>query len=99
VPEGTRSGVAIHYNYGQPSSSIGVVSLAPLRHFFQWSDDEEEVSGYNSSATVSSVRTTLVSVNIVDNNNDDDLRHHMEAQEQTSKAQQEALENIHQMLA
>jgi len=32
-------------------------------------------------------------------NNDDDLRRWMEAQEQTSRAQQEALENIQQMLA
>jgi len=35
---------------------------------------------------------------MVDNNTDDDLRHRMEAQEQTSKAQQEALDNIHQIL-
>jgi len=31
-------------------------------------------------------------------NDDVDLRHHMEAQEQTSKAQQKALENIQRML-
>ena len=32
-------------------------------------------------------------------NNDDDLRRWMKAQEQTSKTQQEALDNIQQMLA
>ena len=32
-------------------------------------------------------------------NNDDDLCYRMEAQKQTSKAQQEALDNIQQMLA
>ena len=36
---------------------------------------------------------------MADNNNDDDLHHRMEAQEQTSKAQQEALDNIQQILA
>jgi len=36
---------------------------------------------------------------MADNNNDDDLRHHMEAQKPTSKTQQEALDNIQQMLA
>ena len=66
----------------------------PLRHQFQWSDDEEEASGYASSATISSVQARFVSANMADKNNDDDLRHRMEAQEQTSKAQQEALDNI-----
>jgi len=37
-------------------------------------------------------------VHIADNGNDD-LRRQLEAQEQTSKAQQEALNNIQQMLA
>jgi len=37
-------------------------------------------------------------VNIADNGNDD-LRRRFEAQEQTSKAQQQALDNIQQMLA
>ena len=36
---------------------------------------------------------------MADNNNDDDLHRHMEAQEQTFRAQQEALNNIKQMLA
>jgi len=36
----------------------------------------------------------FTSVNMADNNSDDDLRHHMTAQEQTFKAQQEALDNI-----
>ena len=46
---------------------------------------------------VSSVRTGRVSVHMADNDNDD-LRRWMEAQEQTSKAQQEALDNIQQIL-
>jgi len=32
--QGTRSRVAILYSYGQPSSSPGAVSLAPLRNLF-----------------------------------------------------------------
>ena len=35
---------------------------------------------------------------MADNSNDDDLSRYMKAQEQTSRAQQEALENIQQML-
>ena len=65
----------------------------PLRNLFQWSDDEENVSGYASSATISSIRAGLVSANMADNN-DDDLRRWMEAQEQTFRAQEEALDNI-----
>jgi len=64
-----------------------------LRNLFQWSDDEEEASRYASSITISSVRKSLVSANMADNN-DDDLRLRMEAQEQTFRAQQEALNNI-----
>jgi len=82
--QGTRSKVAITYDYGHPSSSAGVVSPTPLRKLFQWSDDEE-ASRYASSATISSVRTGLVSANMADNNNDD-LYQRIEAQEQTSKA-------------
>ena len=67
--------------------------LTPLRNLFQWSDGEEEASGYASSATISSVRTGLVSTNMADNN-DDDLCRWMEAQEQTFRAQLEALDNI-----
>jgi len=69
------------------------VSPTPLRNLFQWSDGEEEASGYASSAIISSVRTGLMSVNMVDNN-DDDLCQRMETQEQTFKAKQEALDNI-----
>jgi len=69
-----------------------------LRHQFQWSDDEEEASGYAFSTTISSVQARFVLANMADKNNDDDLRHRMEAQEQTSKAQQEALDNIQQIL-
>ena len=69
-----------------------------MRRLFQWSDEEDENSGYASSVTVSSVRTDRVSVNMADNDNDD-LRRWLEAQEQTSKAQQEILDNIQQMLA
>ena len=68
-----------------------------MKGLFQWSDEEDEDSGYASSATVSLVRTDRVSVNMTDNDNDD-LRRRLKAQEQTSKAQQEALENIQQML-
>ena len=42
--------------------------------------------------------TLLLSANMADNNNDDDLRHRKEAQEQTSRAQQEALDNIQHIL-
>ena len=73
------------------------MSPEPLKSLFQWSDDEEEVSGYASSVTVSSVQTCKVSANMADSSNDD-LRRWMETQEQTSKAQQEALDNIQQML-
>ena len=89
----TRSRVAIPYNYEQPSSSSGVISPEPLKSLFQWSDDEGEVSRYASSATVSSAQTGRVSMHMADNCNDD-LRRWMEAQEQTFKAQQEALDNI-----
>jgi len=84
--QGTRSRVAIPYDYGQLSSSTGAMLPTPLRNLFQWSDDEEEASGYTSSATISSTRKGLVSANMADNN-DDDLRRWMEAQEQTSRAQ------------
>jgi len=69
-----------------------------MRRLFQWSDEEDEDSGYASSATVSSVRTDRVSVNMADNGNDE-LRRRLETQEQNSKTQQEALDNIQQMLA
>jgi len=70
-----------------------MISLELLKSLFQWSDDEGEASGYASSATVSSVQTGRVSANMANSSNDD-LRWRMEAQEQTSKAQQEALDNI-----
>ena len=44
-------------------------------------------------ANIISVRTGLVSANMTDNNNND-FRRRMEAQEQTLRAQQEALDNI-----
>jgi len=75
-----------------------VISPEPFKSLFQWSDDEEEASRYASSTMVSSVQTGRVSVHMADNSNDD-LRRRMEAQEQTSKAQQETLDNIQQMLA
>ena len=93
----TRSRVAIPYTYEQPSSSTALASPEPRRSL-QPSDEEDEDSGYASSATVSSVRTDRVSVNMADSTNDD-LRRRLEAQEQTSKTQQEALDNIQQMLA
>jgi len=73
------------------------MSPDPLKSLFQWSDDEGgEASGNASSATVNSVQTGRVSANLTDNNNDD-LRQWMEAQEQTSRAQKEALD-FQQML-
>jgi len=93
VFRGTRFRVAIPYNYEQASSSTRVVSPEPLKSLFQWSDDEGEASGYASSVMVSSVQTGRVSVHMADNNNND-LRRRMEAQEQTSKAHKEALDNI-----
>ena len=69
-----------------------------MKRLFHCSDDEGEDNGYASSATVSSVRTDRVSVHMADNGNDD-LRWRMEPQEQASKAQQEALNNIQQILA
>ena len=96
--QSTHSRVGIPYNYRQPSSSTGVVSPTPLRNLFQWSDDEEKASEYASSATISLVRTGLVSANMADNN-DDDLCRRIKAQEQTSRAQQKALDNIQHVLA
>jgi len=90
--------VAIPYNYEQSSSSTGVISPEPIKRLFRWSDDEGEDSGYASSVTVSSVRTDRVLVHMADNDNND-LRRRLKAQEQTSRAQQEALNNIQQMLA
>jgi len=49
------------------------MSSEPLRSLFQWSDDEEEASGYASSATVSSEQTGILSANMVDNNHNDNL--------------------------
>ena len=75
-----------------------MISPEPLKSLFQWFDDEGEASGYASSATISFVQTGRVSANLANNNNDD-LRQWMKAQEKTSRAQQEALDNIQQMLA
>ena len=72
--------IAISFNYEQPSSSRGAISLEPLRQLFHWFNDKEKASGNASSATISSIQTRLVSANKA-NNDDDDLRHHMEAQE------------------
>ena len=53
----------------------------------------------DQSATVSSMQTGRVSANMADNNNiDDDFRRRLEVQEQDSRAQQEALDNIQIML-
>ena len=96
---GTCSRVAVPYNYGQPFSFTRAKSSEPLKSLFQWSDDEGEASDYASSATVSSEQKGTVSANMTDNNHDNDLHRHMEAQEQTFKAQQATLDNIQQMLA
>ena len=82
------------FTHGFPPIIIG-----PLRSLFQLSDDEEETSVYASFVTVSSEQTGTVSANMADNNYDNDLHRRMEAQEQTSKAQQVILDNIQQMLA
>ena len=88
--------VAIPYSYEQPSSLTAATSPEPMKGLVQWSGEEDEDSGYASSATVSSMRTDRVSVNMAENGNDD-LRRRLEAQEQTSKTQQEALNNIQQI--
>ena len=75
------------------------MSPEPLRSLFQWSDDDGDVSGYASSATVSSKQTGTVLANMADNNHDNDLHWRIEAQEQTFKAQQVTLDNIQQILA
>jgi len=67
----TRFRVAIPYNYEQSSFSTAVISQELMKGLFQWSDEEDEDSGYASSATVSSVQTDRVSVNMFDNSNDD----------------------------
>ena len=67
------------------------------KRIFQWSDDDGEISGYTLSTKDSSVQTGKVSVHMADNDNED-LCWRMEAQEQTSRAQQEVLDNIQQML-
>jgi len=67
----TRSRVVIPYRYEQPSSSTTVTSPEPMRQLFQWSDEEDEDSGYASSAIVSSIRTDKASVHMADNGNDD----------------------------
>ena len=68
---GTRSRVAILYNYEQSCSATGVISLELLKSLFQWSDDEGKASGYAFSVTIRSVQTSRVSANMADNNNDD----------------------------
>jgi len=69
-----------------------------MKRLFQWSDGKDEDSGYASSVTVILIQIDRVPVHMADNDNDD-LCRRLEAQEQTSKAQQEALDNIQQMLA
>ena len=64
---------------------------------FQWSDEEEEGSGCASSNTICTVQTGLVSVNMADGN-DANLHCRMEAQKQTTRAQQKALDNIQHLL-
>ena len=80
--QSTHFRVAIPFNYGQPSSSIGgTLSPRSLRYLFQWSDDEREASGYTYPTIISSVQIGSGSANMADNNNNDDLRRHMEEQE------------------
>ena len=84
VFHGTRSRVAIPFNFYQLSPSRGAISPESLRHIFQWSDKEEEGSDYASCGIISSVQTGFVSINMADTNKDD-LHCRMEAQEQTSR--------------
>ena len=84
--QGTHSRIAIPYSYGQPSSSTGAMSPAPLKNLFQWSSNEEEASEYTFSATISLVRMGIVLAKMADNNNND-LHWRMEAQEKTFRAQ------------
>ena len=71
VFQNTRSRVAMPYSYEHPSSSTVVASPELRRRSVQSSDGEDEDSGYASSATVSSVRTDRVSVNMTENGNND----------------------------
>ena len=64
---------------------------------FQWPDEEDEGSGYASFGTISSVQTRFVSVSLVDNS-DANLYRRREAQEKTTKAQQESFDNIQYLL-
>ena len=95
---GTRSSVAIPYNYEQPSSFTRSMLPEPLKSLLQWSGNEGEANDYASSATVSSEQTGTLSANMTNNNHDNDLHRRMEDQEQTSKAQQAALDSLQQML-
>ena len=85
------------FNYDQPSSSGDAISPESLRHMFQWPDEEDEGSGYASFGTISSVQTRFVSVSLVDNS-DANLYRRREAQEKTTKAQQESFDNIQYLL-
>ena len=53
----TRSRLAIPYSYEQPSSSTAVASPEPKRGSVQWSDEEDEDSGYASSASTQCEQT------------------------------------------
>ena len=64
-----------------------------MKGLVQWSDKEDEDNGYASLITVSSIQLDRVSVNMADSGNYD-LRRRLEAQEQTFKTQQEALDSL-----
>ena len=53
----TRSRVTISYSYEHPSSSTEIASPELMKGLVQWSDEEDEDSGYASSVTVSFMRT------------------------------------------
>ena len=74
------------------------MSPKPLKSLFQWLDDEGEGRGYASSTTLSLEQIETVSANMANNNHDNYLHQRMKAQEQPSKAQQAASDNIQQML-
>jgi len=57
-----------------------------MRSIFQWSDDEEEASGYASTSTTSSIQASAVPVYMTEENKN--LARRLDGQEQAIEAQQ-----------
>ena len=55
--QGTHSRVAIPFNYGP--TLLGSPLPGLLRNIFQWSDNDEEASGYASTSIISSVQKKI----------------------------------------